>query len=272
MRKKYERYTKEKLEEIVKRNISVAGVMKELGFKFLNGGSFFHISNKIKKFGIDMSHFLGQRANSGERHRGAPKKRKIEEILLKRDGAFRKENASVLRYALLEIGRPYKCEGCGQGEEWKGHPLRLEIHHLNEDPLDNKRENLVFLCPNCHSQTDGFNKRKSFPKIAMEEGTRKTEKATIKIEKGTRKTREQTFCPDCGKQKSYDAIRCKSCSCIEKMKGKRKRPEFDTLKETFKNNGGNFLATGRTYSVSDNAIRKWIDFYEKRGKSFDSVV
>jgi hypothetical protein len=34
--------------------------------------------------------------------------------------------------------------------------LVLQIDHINGDILDNRRENLRFLCPNCHSQTATF--------------------------------------------------------------------------------------------------------------------
>lgn len=32
---------------------------------------------------------------------------------------------------------------------------RNEIHHINGDPSDNREENLIPLCPNCHSQAEG---------------------------------------------------------------------------------------------------------------------
>jgi 5-methylcytosine-specific restriction endonuclease McrA len=35
----------------------------------------------------------------------------------------------------------------------------VALHHVNGDGLDNRIENLVMLCPNCHSQTDNFSGR-----------------------------------------------------------------------------------------------------------------
>ena len=41
-----------------------------------------------------------------------------------------------------------------------GEKLTLQLHHINGDPTDDRIENLQILCPNCHSQTDNFCKRK----------------------------------------------------------------------------------------------------------------
>jgi hypothetical protein len=35
---------------------------------------------------------------------------------------------------------------------WNGRPLNLHLVHLNKNKYDNRLENLVLLCPNCHSQ------------------------------------------------------------------------------------------------------------------------
>jgi hypothetical protein len=45
---------------------------------------------------------------------------------------------------------------CGQGPEWNGKTLVLQLDHENGDCTDNRLENLRFLCPNCHSQTETF--------------------------------------------------------------------------------------------------------------------
>ena len=35
----------------------------------------------------------------------------------------------------------------------------MALHHANGDGLDNRLENLVMLCPNCHAQTPNFSGR-----------------------------------------------------------------------------------------------------------------
>jgi hypothetical protein len=63
-------------------------------------------------------------------------------------------------YKILE----YKCagEGCGL-TDWYGQHLVLELDHINGKRADNRKENLRWLCPNCHSQTDTFRGRNKNP-------------------------------------------------------------------------------------------------------------
>jgi len=49
----------------------------------------------------------------------------------------------------------HKCNKCSL-KSWLGKPLTLELHHIDGNKTNNKRENLEAICPNCHSQTDNF--------------------------------------------------------------------------------------------------------------------
>ncbi len=44
--------------------------------------------------------------------------------------------------------------------EWMGEQLVLELDHINGDHNDNQRDNLRYLCLNCHSLTPTYRNRK----------------------------------------------------------------------------------------------------------------
>ena len=50
----------------------------------------------------------------------------------------------------------YRCCVCGAPDDWLGSKLSLHLDHINGDRSNNNIENLRFLCPNCHSQTDTY--------------------------------------------------------------------------------------------------------------------
>ncbi len=56
---------------------------------------------------------------------------------------------------------------------------------------------------------------------------------------------------------------CIKCSAINHRKVER--PAYEILLKEIKENS--YLAVGRKYGVSDNAIRKWIKNYEKEMKN-----
>lgn len=64
----------------------------------------------------------------------------------------------------------------------------------------------------------------------------------------------------CGKNKKNKKSN-KCISCHNKKNRKINRPPYEQLKKEISELG--YSATGRKYGVSDNAIRKWIKFYEK---------
>lgn len=149
------KYTVETLRPIFESSLSFAEVLRRLGLK-QTGGSQANIKRLAQKYGIRTDHFLGQARNQGHAHRGGPEKTTASEILVLRDPLAQPEKAYKLRRAMLETGMPFRCALCGIEAIWQGKPLMLTVDHINGHRYDNRRENLRFLCPNCHSQTSTF--------------------------------------------------------------------------------------------------------------------
>jgi 5-methylcytosine-specific restriction endonuclease McrA len=60
------------------------------------------------------------------------------------------------RKLIKENWIPYECAVCQNPGEWQGSKLVLQLDHVNGVSSDNRIQNLRFICPNCHSQTDTY--------------------------------------------------------------------------------------------------------------------
>lgn len=155
----YRRYTKEILEPAVLASTSWADVCRFFG-KNQNGGSRKHLQLKVREMGISTAHFVTSAAgwSRGVEHLG---KRATPEAILRihKEELKLPQPARLLRRALVAVGVPHVCVYCGCGSVWNGKRLVLQVDHINGDRFDARRENLRFLCPNCHSQTDNWGRR-----------------------------------------------------------------------------------------------------------------
>lgn len=85
----------------------------------------------------------------------------------------------IKKYLLLERG--HRCENC-ELSEWMSQDIPLEIHHINGEPRDNRRENIQLICPNCHSLTPNFcSRNKNSNKNNKDEINHKYSKPKIKL-------------------------------------------------------------------------------------------
>lgn len=154
------KYTKERLQEAASKSQSIYGVLRCLGASESSGAVHTLIKERIKEYNIDISHFKGIRANSGEHHVGGYVKLKPDDILtLRSDG--RRHKTFLLRRMMLEIGKKEICSVCNLGTLWNNKHLVMQIEHKNGNCLDNRPENLDFICPNCHTQTSTYSRRKT---------------------------------------------------------------------------------------------------------------
>lgn len=67
--------------------------------------------------------------------------------------------------------RGHKCESC-KLEIWLNEPIPLELEHTDGNNRNNRKDNLLLLCPNCHAKTKfyrGKNKNTGKLKVTDEE-------------------------------------------------------------------------------------------------------
>lgn len=158
----------------------------------------------------------------------------------------------TLKKRLFESGlKLRRCEMCGQGERWRGRRMALVIDHINGVSNDNRLENLRIVCPNCA--------------------------ATLETHCGRNLPRER-ICPGCNQPFEPRHIRHMYCSltCWGTVAGSELRgiPKPDTRKVDRPSHeqllaeleATSFVAVGRKHGVSDNAVRKWLRWYEREAE------
>jgi hypothetical protein len=150
-----------------------------------------------------------------------------------------------------------RCELCGQGELWQGRRMSLILDQVNGVHDDNRLEKLRIVCANCNATLDTHCGRNN------------------------RLPQEQRACLHCGTpfRPRHERHRYCSRSCGQRAPGIRtprisqrrvERPPYEQLVAEMDLLG--YLAVGRRYGVSDNAIRKWRRAYEAEAESTAGAV
>ncbi len=220
---------KDEIQELLKTSNSINQILKKLNVNSNGSGAYKTFKNHCKNLGIEIPIYrpIG-------RKNGNFNPINLTEILVE-NSTF--QNMSRLKKKLINAGLlKYKCLKCNIST-WNDEYISLHIDHINGIHNDNRIENLRLLCPNCHSQTETYGaKNKSYKKI--------------------KKIKEKKFIQ---KHKNNKIKVSKS-----QYKRKRKvedRPSLEVLKNEIRQFG--YTGTGRKYGVSDNAVRKWLKYYNK---------
>lgn len=229
-------------------SICWADALRALGYQ-VKGANYRTLQKWAGRWNISTDHFD---PHIGRKRAGKAQEIPLSEVLVE-GSTYNRQN---LKRRLVASGLLSPCcEICGQGEIWRGRRMSLILDHINGVSNDNRLENLRMVCANCA--------------------------ATLDTHCGRNLPRER-ICPGCGESFVPRSLRHRHCS--EKCWGvvasaalrgvprpeRRKvdRPSFEGLMTDVASMS--FVAVGRKYGVSDNAVRKWIRWYDYEREMVDS--
>ncbi|MEW2126716.1 HNH endonuclease signature motif containing protein [Streptomyces sp. NPDC007259] len=129
---------------------SYADVMRALGLE-VQDTNHRRVRRAVLRLELDTSHF---RRRPWSAQKAAKPKAVAPTTLVVRPPGSARVNRERLHRALQEIGVAYRCTSCGNRGRWMKQTCTLQIDHINGDWLDNRAENLRYLCPNCHTLTE----------------------------------------------------------------------------------------------------------------------
>ena len=151
MRKEKWNYSLDELKNAVSKSICYSDVCRELNITICTN-SFRKIKSRCSQYSISISHF-----NAGKSTRRNKTNYDENEIYSVKSEYPR---ANLRRRILSEGWLPYFCGSC-KIDTWMGKKITLEIEHKNGINDDHRKDNLEWLCPNCHSQTPTFRNSKN---------------------------------------------------------------------------------------------------------------
>jgi Zn finger protein HypA/HybF involved in hydrogenase expression len=180
--------SREKLIELVNSSNSISEILRKLGYVNIEGNhrtmkdrlSFENIDlAEMNKRGIDEKIKKLTEMKNGNT--------KCDKDIFCEGSDFSRYNLKnrIIKNNLIK----YECRDCGNDGHWKGKIISLHLEHINGIPNDNRLENLCFLCPNCHSQTETYAGKKV----------------------GLRNLSVARTCPNCGCKKDRQADYCRKC-------------------------------------------------------------
>lgn len=218
----------EQFQKLCQEKSSLAEILRHFDLR-TGAGNYKTLKRRIKKENIDISHItlgVGSNKNRVFLHKRKTKDEALELFVENSKSATKEIKKYIQRFNLFD----YRCQSCGLKDEWNGKEIVLQLDHINGINNDNRLENLRFLCPNCHSQTDTFSGRRF---------------------------KKESKCIDCGKDNCKRHDRCQSCASKKTMNDKRKLlATKEELHDLIVVQKIPFTTIGKKFGVSDNAIRK----------------
>lgn len=215
------------LENAVKTSKCKSQVLEKLGLSTDGSGNHRVVSRWISKLGLDISHFDYRKVLSD-------KLKKLNRQLEYNPDEFLIENwmgsiSPVKRWAKNNL--KYECKICHNKGSHNNLPLSLQLDHVNGNPKDNQKQNLRWLCPNCHTQCKTYGGK------------------SLKLHR----LKKSEINPDWNTKP-------------RPHRRKVKRPNKETLEIEILEFP--FEKLGKKYGVSGNMVKKWCKYYDIPRPSF----
>lgn len=273
MTEKREPPTKEEFQKAADKAKSLTEMGSLLGYKINNG-----LPRILRRLGQKYEVALPIHEPSSRQQRPSFHIKDIDYFTL-----GKKHSGSSLRSRLIKIGRKYECEMCSLGPVWLDEPLTIQVDHINGNKFDSTKENLRFLCPNCHSQTDNFRAKNKIdnkavnsycacgrlkyslnkkcthcdpPPLPRPSKPRPVKSATSTAVKKVKINPEDLIC-ECGASKIKTAARCAKCDRLHRIAtGIRSTTETEQEKLVKSLLEEPFTSVAKKMKVSDNTLRQ----------------
>lgn len=135
--------------EYVQQSICWSDLLRLMGLS-PHGSNSKTVKDRCTRLGLSVEHFSLSDAR-------ARNNKQLDQSLLTNNSTAHR--SSIRKIVLQDNLLPYKCNRCGI-TEWQGEELTLQLDHIDGDITNNQLSNLRFLCPNCHSLTPTFGRKR----------------------------------------------------------------------------------------------------------------
>ena len=242
---------KEELIKLVETSNSIKELVGKLGLNNKNGSNDLTVKKCLEFHEINWKPLALKGAKRSQQNINNRRVRKKEEIFIEHSKVARNV---ARRHIIKENLLPYECSICGQKPFWNGKPMTLILDHINGVRDDHRIENLRFVCGNCNMQletTAGNKNSKRRKELANEIDVTRSY-----IKRGKNRLNK---CPKCGELKSTSAKICLKCYLKQKSEKSKCPLKEELIKDIL---SLSLVKIGKKYTVSDNAVRKWLINYD----------